>query len=376
MTILHIITGLGDGGAEAVLYRLCTADGGRGHHVVSLTGPGKYGQLLHAAGVEVTCLNLPRRRLTPGALWRLYRLLRKMRPDVVQTWMYHADLMGGVLARLAGCRAVVWGIRHSNLVPGESPRSTILVARASAWLSRIVPARIVCCAERAAAVHAEPGYDAGRMIVIPNGYDLSIFRPDPAARARLRTKLGLDAGEPVIGFVARHDPQKDHGTLLAALALLQRRGDAPRCLLVGPGMELENPVLAALIATNGVAGQVLLLGRRADVPAVMAALDLHVMSSAFGEAFPNVLAEAMACGTPCVSTDVGDAATIIGPTGRIVPPRAPEALAEAIATMLAERHQPSWQDRQRAARSRVAERFSVEAMVRRYRECWAMAKQR
>ncbi|MCC7320677.1 MAG: glycosyltransferase [Rubellimicrobium sp.] len=369
MTTLHIITGLNDGGAEAVLYRLCSHDRVQRHHVVSLTGPGKYGPMLGALGVDVTCLNLPRGKVRARALWRLWREIRRIRPDVVQTWMYHADLVGGVAARLAGCRNVVWGIHNSNLSPGETARSTILVARVCARLSRLVPRCIICCAERAREVHAALGYEARRMVVVPNGYDLSQFRPDPDARARLRGALGIAQDAPLIGFVARFDPQKDHRTLLRALALLGERGVAPQCLLVGTGMEEGNAALAAMIAETGTADPVHLLGRRTDIPAVMNALDLHVMSSV-GEAFPNVLAEAMACGTPCVSTDVGDAGVILGDTGRIVPPRDPAALAEAIAAGLQERALPAWQARQAAARARIAENFTIDRMVGRYRAVW------
>jgi glycosyltransferase involved in cell wall biosynthesis len=190
MDVTHIITGLNDGGAEAVLYRLCTHDGAHRHTVISLMDEGKYGPLLRAAGVEVLCLDMPRGHLRPRALWRLWHWLRTQRPDVVQTWMYHADLLGGVVARLAGIRAVVWGIHHTTLEPGESSRATRLIARLLARLSRRVPRRIVACAGRGVQVHGALGYDTARMRVVPNGYDLARFAPDPGSRARLRAALG------------------------------------------------------------------------------------------------------------------------------------------------------------------------------------------
>jgi glycosyltransferase involved in cell wall biosynthesis len=369
-TILHIITGLGDGGAEGVLYRLCTADRSRCHHVISLMDRGKYGPMLEAAGIPVTIIGLPRGRVTLTGFRRLHRAIRDLRPDAVQTWMYHADLLGGLAARLAGVRNVTWGIRHTTLDPNQSPRSTILVAKACAMLSRRIPRQIVCCAAKSREVHARLGYDIARMRVIPNGYDLSVFQPNSAAGAALRSDLGLAADVPVIGFVARFDPQKDHQTFFRALALLRARRSAPICLLVGTGLDPENHRLAALIADTVPGDQVRLLGRRNDIPDVMNALDVHVMSSAFGEAFPNVLAEAMACGTPCVSTDVGDAAAIVGATGRIVPPSDPAALAGAIEEMLVARSTPDWPRRRAAARTHVAENFSLARMVEAYHSAW------
>jgi glycosyltransferase involved in cell wall biosynthesis len=203
------------------------------------------------------------------------------------------------------------------------------------------------------------------MSVIANGYDLSVFRPDNVARERVRTELGISAEQPVIGFVARFDPQKDHKNLLSALALLKTQGVAPVCLLVGTGMEQANAQLSMQIAHFDLSASIRLLGRRNDIPAVMNALDLHVMSSAFGEAFPNVLSEAMACETPCVTTDVGDAAVIVGETGWIVPPRDSGALADALTRALsissAERRA-----RGQAARVRVQTHYSLGLMVERY----------
>lgn len=369
MKSLHIITGLNDGGAEAVLYRLCTHDQSSQHHVVSLMDSGKYGPMLTKAGVPVTCLNMKQGKISVRGLWKLWRLIRELRPDIIQTWMYHADLVGGITARLAGQRNIIWGIHHSTLDPAESQRSTILVAKACARLSRIVPRRIICCAEKSYEVHAELGYDRARMRVVPNGYDLSVFQPDPVAGLQLRQELALSPSEPLIGFVARFDPYKDHETLLRSLAVLNDKGDCPQCLLIGTGMETTNTVLVDKISDLGLNTCVHLLGRRNDIPTVMNALDLHVMSS-MSEGFPNVLAEAMACGTPCVSTDVGDAASIIGGTGTVVSRRDPQALAGAITDLLAERDGPAWEKRREAARLHVAENFSIERMVASYQEIW------
>jgi len=370
MRLLHIITGLNDGGAEAVLYRLIMHDQDNEHGVVSLTGAGKYGPLLRAAGVPVWTLEMPRGRLTTRGLYTLWRLLRTQRPDVVQTWMYHADLVGGMLARLAGT-PVVWGIRNTTLEPGKSTRSTLWVARACARLSRWVPRRIVACAQAAVQVHAALGYDAARMMVIPNGYDLARFAPDGAARQRLHREWGVPEEVPLLGMVARFDPQKDHANLIDALGRLHRGGHRFTAVFVGSGMTPENRAITDQLDAAGLRDTVHLLGPRADIPAVMSALDVHVLSSA-GEAFPNVLAEAMACGTPCVTTDVGDAAVIVGETGWVTSPKDSAALAEALQQALqAWTGRPAWAQRQAACRARIAEHFSIEAMVDRYRAVWA-----
>lgn len=372
MNILHIITGLEDGGAESALYRLCLNDRQDRHRVVSLTGAGKYGPLLQARGIETLCLDMPRGRITRSSLAKLWRFLRASPCDIVQTWMYHANLVGGLVARMTRHRNIVWGIHHSDLGDGGTSARTVMVARLGARLSRLVPRHIICCAEKSARIHADFGYAPDRLRVVPNGYDLSVFRPDAALRERCRSDLGLTMTQPVIGFVARYDTLKDHANLLAALRLLRDLGHTPTCLLVGTGMDAGNAALQAQIKQAGVADQLVLTGRRDDIPAVMNALDLHVMSST-SEAFPNVLAEAMASGTPCISTDVGDAPDIVGPTGWIVPPRDPQALAQALAQALDALGRPDWAARQQAARERVEQRFSITRMVEGYRAVWCDA---
>lgn len=368
--VLHVITDLDDGGAEAVLYRLCLFDRKNKHRVISLMDEGKYGRLLEEKGIPVHCLNMMRGKVTIKGIFRLAALMRKYRSDVVQTWMYHSDLLGGCVARLVCVKRVVWGIHHSNLDTGSSKGSTILVARLCALLSGIIPRRIISCSYRAKQIHQAMGYKGKKIVVIPNGYDLINFRINKEAGLKVRIELGVTTQRLILGMVARFDPQKDHETLITALAFLKRKGYTFSCLLVGPGMCRENVKLIALIDNYDVWDCVVLCGQRTDIPSVMNCLDINILSSV-SEAFPNVLAEAMACGTPCVATDVGDAGLIIGDTGWIVSSRKPEALSNAIECGIRARSElESWQERQRACQVRIEENFNIERVVDLYNRVW------
>lgn len=372
MKILHVIAGLSDGGAEAVLYRLIVNDPEDQHHVISLTDDGKYGQRLRNAGAMVTLLSMPRGRVTLRGLYMLWGAVRAYRPDVMQTWMYHADLLGGVVGRLAGV-PVVWGLRNTILRIGKSSNSAIWAARLCAHLSAWVPAKIVACAQAALDVHADLGYKVNNIVVIPNGYDLTRFRTDLDSRERLRVALGVRADLPLIGMVARFDPYKDHDNLIRALAILHARGVDFQAVMVGAGVDDKNKMLISEIDTNNLTSKVRLLGQREDIPALMNALDLNVLSSS-AEAFPNVLAEAMACSTPCVSTDVGDASSIIGDTGWLVPPSNSEALAYALERALAEWiNTEDWLGRKHRCRERICDEYDLKKMIACYREVWASA---
>ncbi len=373
MKILHIITGLNNGGAEAVLLRLVAADQQRvaQHLVVSLMDRGIYAVRLEQAGATVYTLNFPRGRVTAAGLVQLFRLVRQIRPDVVQTWMYHSDLIGGVVARLAGVRAIAWGIRHANLDPAHNSSATLRIVRLCALLSRWVPRKIVSCSAQATRVHQAVGYRADKFVQIPNGYNMQRLQPDAAARSAVRGELGIAANAFVLGMVARFDVQKDHRNLVQALGLLKRQGVPFTCLLVGVGMDGANAELGGWLDAAGVAGSVKLLGPRGDIPDVMNALDVHVLSS-LGEAFPNVLAEAMACGTPCVTTDVGDAAVIVAGHGWVVAPQNAGALADGLAQAYSSfaAGEAAWQARQAACRAHILANFELERMCERYRQVW------
>lgn len=370
MRILHVITGLDQGGAEAVLWRLIGATKSCRHSIVSLLDEGLYGPRLLVVGCEVVPLCMPRGGLTWQGLAKLARHIRSYKPDVVQTWMYHADLVGGLAARLTGFNRVVWGIHSSELDPQRVSLTTRAVVRACALLARWLPRRIVICSCRAQDVHAALGYDAGKFVWIPNGYPVDDFAVDGNLRQQFRAELGLNDATPLVGMVARWDPQKDHANFLAAADRLREDVPGIRFVLVGTGLSASNSELAGLLNRHsGLKDRLFLLGPRSDIPRVMNGLDLHVLSSSYGEAFPNVVCEAMACGTPCVVTDVGDAAAMVGNTGWVVPPHDSAALAGAIRTALFEGGEARSQ-RKAAARERVVTHYSLELMAERYLTVW------
>lgn len=373
MKVLHIISGLGDGGAEAVLYRLVTQNTENQHQVISMTSGGKYFELLISSGITVTSLDMPRGRVRLSGLWKLWKTVRRSRPDVIQTWMYHADLIGGIIGWLARI-PVAWGIRNTTLEPGRSPRTTIWAARLCGRLSRRIPARIIVCAEAAIKVHADIGYDTGRMTVIPNGYDVSRFTPDATSRNSLRNTWKIQDDMPLLGMVARYDPYKDHANLIESFRLLSAQNLDFRAVLAGTGMDHDNHKVISLLEAANIDSKVQLLGPRPDIPDVMNALDVHVLSSS-AEAFPNVLAEAMACGTPCATTDVGDAALIVGDTGWVVPSQNAQALADQLVLALQSwQNHSSWARRQTQCRERIVNTFSMARMINSYQQVWTQIR--
>lgn len=378
LRVLHIISSLCNGGAEAVLTRMVVIDqqAGNDHYIVSLMDRGIFADQLEEAGAHVYTLNFPRGRFSLLGLVQLYKLVRQINPDVVQTWMYHADLIGGLVARLAGVRAIAWGIRHANLSAKCNSRSTLIIMRLCAILSRWVPRQIISCSSQATRIHQMAGYCAEKFVQIPNGYNLTHLQPDLAARAAVRTELGLKDNSFVLGMVARFDIQKDHRNLVQALGLLKSRGVSFVCVLVGLGLDSANTTLSTWLAEAGVVDSVRLLGPRSDVPSVMNALDVHVLSS-IGEAFPNVLAEAMACGTPCVTTDVGDAKIIVSSYGWVVEPQDADALANGLVLAHEKfvRDQVGWRSLQAACRAQIMNNFDLFQMCQQYRQTWKICAQ-
>ena len=369
--VVHVITGLNTGGAQSMLTELASRPEATGYDalVVCLTDDGPAGERLRELGVEVVDLGMARGIPSPVAVWRLARLLRRERAAAVQTWLYHGDLIGGLAGRLARV-PVAWGIRHSTLDPAVDRRSTLLVARACGLVGRWVPRTIICNAASAIPIHAALGYPPGKMIVIPNGFDVAAFRSDLEARADIRRELGLAEGTPLAGMLARYHAQKDLPMFARMAAALTARNPDVHLLLAGGDMAADNAELTGLLDDAGVPrGRVHLLGRRADAGRVQAALDVACLTSRAGEAFPRVLGEAMACGVPCVATDIGDCAMIVGETGTIVAPGDAEGFAAAVDALLLE-DAPARAARSSACRARVVADFEVEAVAARFGDAW------
>lgn len=236
--------------------------------------------------------------------------------------------------------------------------------RINSVLSHFVPKWIITCAQTALTAHNGIGYNSGKLIFVPNGYPIDILQPDHNARFVTRAEFAVQECEVLLGMIARLDPHKDHLNLLNALAILKLTHSF-KCLLVGKSMGPDSP-LRREIVTRGLDEQILLVGQRGDIPAIMNALDICVNSSCT-EAFPNALCEAMACGTPCVATDVGDSAYIIGDTGWCAPAGTAELLAFALDKAITTLPDP---ERRHAARHRIVEHFSVEKMASVYRSVW------
>jgi len=373
MNVLHIITGLDDGGAEAVLYHLICNDSSNCHQVVSLGGNGKYGNLLLDTGIPVLPLNLHHFTSYPYVLFQLFYLIRSFEPDVIQSWMYHANLFSlfvGAIFRIPTCA----GIHNSTLHPSCTSFTTIAIARACGLLSWLFPQPIIICASSSAKLHSSYGYNPSSMIVIPNGYDVTKFSPNATFRAELRSSLCLPDGIPVLGIVARFDPCKDHANVFDALSLLLTFGFDFRVLVVGNHITEQNHELLGLLDSKQLCLRCLFLGQRSDIPSIMNVIDLLILSS-YSEAFPNVLAESMACGTPCVTTDVGDASKIVGNTGWIVPPRSSKLLAFAIRDALIQLSSyDSWLVRKANCRKRITTNYSLHRMIQSYNDVWRSAR--
>lgn len=356
-----------------MLYRLAThMDVVRFQpRVVSLVAPGPMGKKLADAGVRVDSLNMRRGVPSLAGLWKLVRLMREWRPDVVQTWLYHADLAGLVAARIAfpfgGGPKVAWNIRCSYMALEEYRRLTGMTLRACSALSRF-PDMVLTNSHEARRFHAELGYAPKRFEVIPNGFDIERFQPDGEARREVREELSIDRDGVVVGHVARFDAMKDHRTFIRAAARVAQASDAV-FVLAGRGVDYDNLDLATWMAEAGLAPErVRLLGERTDMPRLMAAMDMHV-SSSLGESFPNVVGETMACGVPGIVTDVGDSALLVGDTGLVVQPADSKALGEAIIRMV---DMPENERKMlgKAARNRVVERFSLSAIVTQFSETY------
>jgi len=365
---MHVITGLGTGGAEMMLYKLVSGSTkGIEHSVVSVGDQGSMGARISAQSIPVHGLGIRPATPNPLGFLALRRLTQKIRPQLIQGWMPHGNLMATIAGILSRDQpAVLWNVRMSLSSVHREPWLTDLAIKVGARCSGRAAA-IIYNSRSGARQHEAIGYDASKTVFLPNGFDCDVFHPDPETRKRVREELGIGDDDVLIGLVARFHPMKDHEGFLRAAALVSKVHSGVRVALIGTGTKDE--ALKSLARKYGMEDQVLLLGERSDTPRFTVALDIACSASAWGEGFSNSIGEAMACGVPCVVTDIGDSGFIVGDTGLTVPASDPGAVAKALSQLI----QAGPEHRQRlglAARRRIENEFSLSAIVRQYEDLY------
>jgi len=368
MHVVHVIIGLDNGGAEKSLFNLVVNDNRNKHTVISLTDEGVYGDQLLEKNIAIYSLSLSGGVGVLSCLFKLYLLYKKLNPDVVQTWMYHADFLGGLTAKWLGIERTVWGVRGEHYKEFTT-LSTRFTAKLCAIFSGWLPDAVVVNSESAKEKHLLLGYKKDKFAVIHNGCD-TLYKIDQSLLTELSDEIDHDISVPLIGMVARYDDHKDHLTLFKTLHVLKNKNINFRCMLVGNGIDTHNDKLIKLIREYELSDVVILQGVSKNVPEIMSLIDIHVLSS-ISESFPNVLLEAMLYGTPCVTTDVGDSVMIVGDLGWVVPPADVTALAEAIEkAIIACSDTHNWNKRKKLCRWHVIENFNLERMIKKYNNVW------
>jgi glycosyltransferase involved in cell wall biosynthesis len=363
--IAHIITTLEQGGAENMLYKIAgeiATDARYQQIVISLTGLGVFGPLLVQKGVRVYHVDMRLKCADILKLMVLIKIIREFRPQILQTWLYHADLLGTFVARFAGGAKLIWNVRCSDMALQKYAWTTKLVFGFLQRLSRIPS--VVCANSRAGILaHKKKGYHPIRWVWIPNGFDTERYKPQPR-NSKLRTDLGIPLNAAIIGMVARFDPMKDFATFFQAAEIALKKCRDIHFVIVGNQISFENLSLCRLVEKHQLTPNVHLLGRRNDVETIYPEMDIFTLTS-FGEGFPNVIAEAMACGVPCVATDVGDIKLIIGNTGLTVPAKDPHGLASAWHCLLNASAEKKAQLGQ-AARRRIVDKYRMDLIKNKY----------
>jgi glycosyltransferase involved in cell wall biosynthesis len=376
--IVHLITGLKTGGAEMMLCKLLS---GLDHNrfestVISLTNSGTLEDKCQALGISVHAIGMKRGRPSFTSIMKLLQIVRKLKPDLIQGWMYHGNLAAQFNAAFSFDRpAVIWNIRQSLYSLNYHKKGTAAVIRACSYISRF-PQYIVYNSRISAEQHEAMGYLRNKRVLIPNGFDTDIFRPSREAKKAIRKEWGIPEQSLVIGLIGRYHPMKDHANFVRAAASLVKRYPTTHFIMAGTQVDADNKTLRQHISDMGLGPQMHLLGERSDIHRITAALDIS-SSSSYAEGFSNVIGEAMACAVPCVVTDVGDSAWVVGDTGRVQPPRNSEALATAWADLIEMGDEKRMHLGQRA-RQRILDNFSLDAVVRLYEQLYfkVLEKQR
>jgi glycosyltransferase involved in cell wall biosynthesis len=370
--IIHIISGLDDGGAESLLFSLLSNDNSNTHYVISLTSGGKYGEKLKEKNIEIFFLRIKNIISFIKAIVYCNKLLNKIKPDTIQTWMTHANLFSFFLIS-SFKKNLVWSVHFNRIILGKFKLSTICAIYFCVIGSYFSPRKIICVSNSVRDNQVKIKMNRKKLIVINNGINTNYFIPDLSLSTKSNHSFKLNDRPFKIGMAARFDGHKDHKSLLEAIKLLKDNKYKVDCYLVGQGVDEKNEELKNLINLLGINSNIYLMGSVDDIRKFYQSIDLHILSS-FSEASPLVIIESMSCGIPNISTRVGDAPFMISETGWIVPIAKPKILYQTIIQSINEiifMHD-IWIKRKINCRERVKKSYEIERMIDEYNQIWSL----
>lgn len=377
MRILHIINTLELGGAQSVLIQLIQKLKLEKHEsiVISLRNQKALSGNIEKLGIPLIHLDFEPGKYKFGNFIKLLNIAINYQPDIIQTWLYHSDLAGSLIKIFLPFTPVIWGVHHTTNNKNSVRKSTWSIIKLLAFISKFIPTKIICCSSSAYNSHIDLGYPKQKTEIIENGIDIDKFIPDKSAGNLLRNELGLSKSTKLIGMFARYHPQKDYHTLLDAASIMIKSMPNVHFLLAGQDVDQTNMNLVEIINAYNMHDNVHLLGAREDIPRLAAGIDIFTLSSSFGEAMPQVIGEAMACGTPCVSTNVGDIKKIIGNAGIITEPKNPNGLVAAWKKIFS-LSKSDIQKLKQKSRNQIAEKYSSVKMSNKYIDLYENALNR
>ncbi|MEM7725105.1 MAG: glycosyltransferase [Cyanobacteria bacterium P01_A01_bin.45] len=367
MKVVYIVSGLFIGGAETMLYNILSKMDKEKFtpYLISLLDGGALSDRVKALNIPVYSLGMKRGQISLKSLFQLLHIVNQIKPDIIQGWMYHGNIAAFLVKLFLFQKITVfWSIHHSIDSLSDEKKSTSLIINLSAPISKLVD-KVFFVSKRSQKQHQEIGYSSRNSYVIPNGFDTSLFQPSAERKSLVREELNLSEDTFIIGSFARYHAMKDFPNFLKAAAILSRNCPNVSFILAGTNVDIDNQDLCNLVKKLEIEDKVHLLGERSDIDQLMTALDVFTISSAYGEAFPLVLGEAMSCGIPCVVTDVGDSSWILGELGKVVPPRNSQALAQAWKELISIDRKEMKSTGERL-RERIVDNFSLEAITFEY----------
>ena len=319
MKLIFIIVSLNTGGAQSILIRMLKNINKEKFkvYVISLTDKGELGDTITNLGFPLLTLNMKKNCSIFSSLFKLIKLMKKIKPDIVHTWMYHSDLIGGLAAKILGVKLIIWGVRSADFFSPATPISTKFIVKVCAFLSNFLPDKIVYNSYKGQEFHHSIGYQPKKSYLIYNGVDTNKFKSNTSSSKLLKNRLKIDVNKKVIGLIARYDYLKNHEGFIEMASYIIKEDKSFHFLMIGDYVK-DNSIMLQALKKKKLEKKFHLLDNVNEVENIISGLDAVVITST-SEAFPNVLIESMSCGVPCFSTDVGDVKKIIHDHEWVVP---------------------------------------------------------